>query len=250
MNEQITNEARLSQIVLIFNSMIDSEHFVTDRTGVKMVELIAPRIELNPKQPILKFGDVRKTPLKYCQAELEWYFSQDLSIEKIGKKAKIWKDCACKYGMVNSNYGWCIFSKDNGLQYEHVLDELLEKPESRRAVMIYNRPEMWKDYNVNGRNDFICTFATQHFIRDGELITVVNMRSNDFIFGLFNDWYWQAWVHNSLHHDLQKIKYPDLKIGKVIWIANSLHVYERHFAMIKKMANWILSRIFDKENNG
>lgn len=233
----MTNEQRLAGPIIGLDEARKEGRFVADKTGVKMVELIAPRIELDPRQPLLKFGDVRRTPTKYCAAELEWYLSQDLSVDFIGKKAKIWRDVACDDGFINSNYGYLIFSEENGYQYHHVLTELRKNPESRRAAMVYNRPEIWFDYNLNGRSDWICTFATQHMIRNGELVSVVNMRSNDVIFGFFNDFFWQAWVHDRLHADLKQT-YSDLEPGRIVWVANSFHVYERHFDMLAGMADW------------
>jgi thymidylate synthase len=232
------NELNMARTVLLLDDLRKTESFVTDKTGVRMVELIAPRITLDPEQPLLKFGDVRSTPAKYCMAELEWYLSQDLSIKEIGKAAKIWQHVACKDGFINSNYGWCIFSDDNGNQYKHTLKELLNQDSSRRAAMIYNRPEMWYDYNINGRSDWMCTFATQHMIRDNQLISIVNMRSNDLIYGFFNDFFWQAWVHAKLYNDLKRA-YPDLGRGHIVWLANSMHVYERHFKMLEGMAEWL-----------
>lgn len=233
------NEHALADVIIELADRIRAKKFVTDKTGVKLVEVIGWPIELDPTQPVLEFGTARKTPMKYVNAELAWYLSQDLSVDEIAKHAKIWRDVAAKDGRVNSNYGWCVFNRQNGSQFENCLTELIANPESRRAVMIYNRPSMWQDYNRDGMSDFMCTFATQHMIRDGELVSVVNMRSNDFVFGFFNDFYWQAWVHNHLLHALQREKYPDLKPGQLIWIANSLHVYERHFPMLLKMERWL-----------
>ncbi len=59
-----------------------------------------------------------------------------------------------------------IFSEDNVSQYQNVLQELGENPDSRRANMIYTRPHIWLDYYIDGMNDFICTNSVQYFIRD------------------------------------------------------------------------------------
>lgn len=235
------NEMSIGPIIEELAHKIETNDFVIDKSGVKTVELIAPRLELDPEKMVLEFGDIRKTPEKYVQAELEWYLSKDLKVTEIAKHAKIWNEVASDFGDVNSNYGWCIFSEENYNQYSNVYQELIRNPESRRAVMIYNRPKMWYDYCRDGMSDFMCTFATQHMIRDNgygpRLISVVNMRSNDLIFGFFNDFYWQAWVHNHLLERLQ-IVMPKLKSGRMIWLANSLHVYERHFDMLLKMRDW------------
>lgn len=226
-------EILLKEIFQPLHNLLLTEAFVKDKTGVKMVELIAPRIELDPNQPILDFG-ARKTPMKYAEAELKWYDSQDLSVTEIGKDAQIWLKIADKNGKVNSNYGWCIFSTDNGSQYTSAINQLLEDSESRRSCMIYNRPSMQTDYNKDGMNDFMCTFATQHLIRNKELIYIVMMRSQDAIYGFFNDFYWHCIVYDRMFTQLQK-KYVNLQKGKIVWIANSFHVYERHFDMLNKI---------------
>lgn len=236
----MTNETRLIGVIDALATRLEHEDFVIDKTGVKLVELLGHPVLLDPTQPNLDFG-VRKTPLSYVNAELEWYKSQDLSVVEISKHAKIWADVAARDGTVNSNYGWCIFSDENGRQYEHVVEELRAQASSRRAVMIYNRPSMWYDYNRDGMNDFMCTFATQHFIRGNALCTIVNMRSNDFVFGFFNDFAWQCWVHMQLMESLSDT-YPGLQTGNILWLANSLHVYERHFDMLRKLGRWARSQ--------
>ncbi|MBU1082736.1 MAG: dCMP hydroxymethylase [Spirochaetes bacterium] len=212
---------------------LKEKDFVIDKTGCKIVELIAPRFSLNPAEPFLDFGKARKTPKKYVKAETDWYDSKSLSVDKIGKCAKTWLDIASSSGEINSNYGWCIYSQENYNQFYNCLKELQHNQESRRAVMIYNRPSMWYDYNKEGMNDFMCTFATQHFIRNGALISIVNMRSNDFVYGFFNDFFWQATVHERLRQHLAR--FNPVKIGEIIWLANSLHVYEHHFIMLEKL---------------
>lgn len=219
-----------------FNFLIKNEKFVTDKTGSKMVEIIAPVMTLSSKHPILNLADVKKTNEEYVKQELDWYLSQNLSIIPQMEKIKIWNDVATKDDKkeINSNYGWCIFSEDNGNQYSNCLAELIKNPESRRAVMIYTRPTMWEDYKRNGMSDFICTDGVQCFIRENKLIYIVKQRSCDFVFGFFNDFAWHCYVHSALLKELQ-ITMPKLKRGALMYIPFSLHVYERHFDLIKKI---------------
>jgi thymidylate synthase len=65
-------------------------------------------------------------------------------------------------------------------------------------------------------------------IRDKRLIVVVQMRSNDVVFGYRNDYAWQNYVADQLCDDLQLYREP-----KIIWNVGNLHVYERHFDMVK-----------------
>ena len=202
---------------------LQAESFVVDKTGVKTIEMIGACFEAD--EPSI-FGDVNDD---YIQRELEWYKSQSLYVDDIpGITPAIWKQVASTEGKINSNYGWAIYSEDNGLQYLNVLDELTKNPNSRRAVMIYTRPTMWSDYNHNGMSDFMCTNAVQYMIRDGQLVAVVQMRSNDVVFGYRNDYAWQKYVADQLTKDLGLDVDP-----KIIWNVGNLHVYERHFDKVK-----------------
>jgi len=202
---------------------LQAESFVVDKTGVKTIEMIGACFEAD--EPSI-FGDVNDD---YIQRELEWYKSQSLYVDDIpGITPAIWKQVASTEGKINSNYGWAIYSEDNGLQYLNVFDELTKNPNSRRAVMIYTRPTMWADYNHNGMSDFMCTNAVQYMIRDGQLVAVVQMRSNDVVFGYRNDYAWQKYVADMLTIDLGLDVEP-----KIIWNVGNLHVYERHFDKVK-----------------
>lgn len=197
--------------------------FVTDKTGVKTIEMIGACFEAN--HPSI-FGDVND---EYIERELEWYKSESLYVDDIpGITPAIWKKVASTEGKINSNYGWAIYNHDNGLQYLHVLGDLKLNPNSRRAVMIYTRPTMHNDYNKDGMSDFMCTNAVQYMIRDDQLIAIVQMRSNDVVFGYRNDYAWQSYVANQLSDDLGLKTWP-----KIIWQVGNLHVYERHFDKVK-----------------
>lgn len=205
-----------------FIQELKSQRFVTDKTGVKTIEMIGATFEAD--EPTI-FGKVNQD---YVDRELAWYKSKSLSVYDIPAPVpEIWKQVADENGYINSNYGWCIWSDDNYGQYWKVLNELRENPNSRRAVMIYTRPTMWYDYNFNGMSDFMCTNAVQYMIRDDELIAVVQMRSNDVVFGYRNDFAWQDHVVKLLGSALGITK------TKIIWHVGNLHVYSRHFDLVK-----------------
>lgn len=204
-----------------FRAALAAEHFVIDKTGAKMIELVGDSFLAN--EPAI-FGTVNQ---EYVQHELDWYLSTSLNVNDIpGGPPKIWQQVSDKDGFINSNYGWCIFHPDNGFQYDRTKEELIKNPWSRRAIMIYNRPSMHMDYNLNGMSDFMCTNAVQYLIRDNKLNAVVQMRSNDVVFGYKNDYAWQKFVLDKLAADLE------VDPGKIIWNAGSLHVYERHFKLV------------------
>lgn len=171
---------------------------------------------------------IREPNLEYFFRELQWYLNKSLNINDIPEGApKMWKTCADKNGFINSNYGWCIFSEENGNQYKNCLIKLQEDPHTREAIMIYNRPSMHTDYNSNGMHDFMCCQNMQYFINEIDdekyLDCIANFRSNDAVFGFNNDALWAKYIQQRLAKDLQ------VNAGKLYWNAGSLHVYERHF---------------------
>lgn len=217
----------VSNIRNIFKEKLKMEDFVIDKTGVKTVEIINAAFFAN--EPSI-FGTVNQD---YVQRELEWYKSMSLNVNDIpGGPPEIWKMVANPNGYINSNYGWCIYSQQNGNQYQNVLNELTKNPLSRRATMIYNRPSMHDDYNKGGMSDFMCTNAVQYLIRNNKLNALVYMRSNDAVFGYKNDYAWQKHVLEELVTDLRNEWLETLEIGDIYWNVASLHVYERHFKFI------------------
>lgn len=204
-----------------FVALYQEGEFVTDKSGGKVLEIVGATFIADEE---LIFGAVNED---YVKRELGWYRSKSLYVSDIpGGAPKIWQQVACKNGRINSNYGWCIWSKENGNQYDNVVAELKKNPDSRRAVMIYTRPNMWNDYNENGRSDFMCTNAVQYILRNGKLNAIVQMRSNDAWAGYRNDFYWQKHVLSCVAEDI------DYAVGDIHWCVGSLHLYDRQFYLV------------------
>ena len=203
----------------------DEYAMTTDKTGVKCLELIGASFYAN--EPAI-FGEPN---IEYIKKEIDWYESGSLNINDIYGPDRpppdAWKYAADPDGFINSNYGHLIYSSKYRSQYNKVLNELSTSPDGRRAIMIYNRPQIWDEYNENGMSDFICTNAVAYYIRNGRLDCCVQMRSNDVVFGYKNDYAWQQYVLHNLAAVL------NLEPGKMIWQVQNLHVYERHFDLVK-----------------
>ena len=201
------------------------------------VELIARKLQLDPYAPYIYIDKNFQTPKKYVKAELDWYKSMDLSI--IGHEGiesnPTWQSCCTKDEKkeINSNYGWCVFSEENGSQYDNCLEVLKKDKTTRNAIIMYNRPEIYKDYKRDGMHDMICTFMSHFFIRNNRLYMIHNMRSNDVRYGFIcSDLAWNCFVYQNMYEDL-KSTYPDLEVGTIIWTSDSMHLYSRHFEDLK-----------------
>ena len=219
----------------IANTFIDklkNKEFTTDKTGCNTIEILGASFIAD--SPAI-FGTPNQ---EYIDAEIEWYNSRSTNINKLaeiyGKSPAAWQYSANDYGEINSNYGHLIFSKKFHKQYQQVLKELGEvNPDSRRASMIYQRPSIWREFKEDGKNDFICTNTVTYYIRDEQLHCVVQMRSNDVVYGYRNDYAWQKYVLDKLEKDLYFGGHPLKSGGKIYWQVQNLHVYERHFDLVK-----------------
>lgn len=222
-----------------FIEELKNENFTVDRSGQKTIELIGA--SFNADENAI-FGEPNSG---YIDAELNWYLSCSTNIYDIyvdRDPPKAWEYSANRHGEINSNYGHLIYSDKYFRQYDMVLDELLANMDTRRASMIYTRPSIWMEYNENNKNDFICTNSVTYYIRNGAIHAVVQMRSNDVVFGYKNDYAWQRYVLENLVKDynycyLESAADADyrkeMEVGNITWQVQNLHVYERHFDLVR-----------------
>lgn len=202
---------------------------------------------------------VRKTKEPYQSNELHWFISQSRNVEDLksfaGFTPKIWEEIAEIDGTVNSNYGWCCLSKENGSQFWNAMKHLELDRNSRRAIMIYNRPTMHEDWIANRgnnnlrwqykeseeykklRGDFMCCQNNHFIIRGNKLLMTVHMRSLDAVFGYNADYIWFDFIFDKAVQYLKKT-YPELERGDMVIYADSVHVYERHYEDLEKEATF------------
>lgn len=168
----------------------------------------------------------RKFNYKYNLAELLWYLSWDLKTDFIGQYAKLWTKIADSEWNINSNYGYLMFEKNlfDTTQYDWILNTLKKDKSSRQAIGYYG----WPQYQYVGNLDMVCTSYNHVFIRDNQIHMISSMRSNDLFYWFCFDVVWFGLILQSLRLDLLET-YPDLKLGKLYYNADSLHIYDRHY---------------------
>lgn len=178
-------------------------------------------------------NEVRSSKVDYISKELLWYFSGNNTSEFIGKYAKMWDSLKNPDGTVNSAYGFRIFNIKNkaGLsQIDWVLESLKRDKHSRQAYLLFTD----NNIQVFENKDIICTLYVIFHIRNNRLFMTVQMRSNDVIYGLPNDFAFFSVLHQYVHLKL-KDTYSGLKIGSYTHFANSSHIYEKHFDVLEQM---------------
>lgn len=202
---------------MFLNAYADGSHRVGGTIELEGVSFVAD-------EPAI-FGE----PNEYIDRELAWYLSMSRYVDDIpGSVPKIWRQVSSRHGRINSNYGWCVFSHENGDQVRNVIDAISKDNDTRQAVAIYTRPSMHSDAFDDGMHDFICTNTVTYHLRDGKVNAVVNMRSNDAVYGYKNDFAWQKFMLEYVVGALSDSG-TRCSTGTMIWQAASLHIYERHW---------------------
>lgn len=168
----------------------------------------------------------RNISLNYITGELLWYWSGRNDLEFINHFSKFWNKISDDGVTSNSAYGYILQKKHGFNQIETIIDLLKQDPTSRRAVVNFNVPN--KD--VATTKDEICTVCLHFRIEDDKLNCTCVMRSNDVVFGLTYD----------LSFFILLQKYVALKLGvgfgSYTHIAFSMHVYERDWDLVNKIA--------------
>lgn len=170
----------------------------------------------------------RNYPLSYAKREFQWYLNSDPFDDRICKHAKTWSKIQQDTGEIFSNYGYYWFNPEyiHGMSgIEWVIETLKQDPDSRQAYIPMN--------NVNhifmGNKDVVCSKGPQFRIINGALHIQVSFRSSDAVYGLGTDLptYWWLWEMVALGLNIPR--------GMMVFEANSLHIYEKHWGMVNRV---------------
>lgn len=170
----------------------------------------------------------RNLKLQYIKNEFLWYLKGDKFDQSILEHASLWKKLVNSDGSINSNYGQYVFGDSR--QFDDVIKTLINDQDSRRASIVILADRHLKMET----NDVPCTYSLNFRIRNGRVNMTVHMRSQDAIFGMGNDAPTFSFIHEMIYNALLE-KYPSLELGEYCHVADSFHVYERHFEMLKKI---------------
>lgn len=217
----------------LLHDLAYSPEYITKPRDMAIKENCDVAIVLEDPTSCLYTNPVRSSQFKYIAAEFLWYFMGRNDVEWISKYAKFWEHIQNPDGTVNSSYGNLLFTRKNehGLsQYEWALQSLVKDKDTRQAVLHFNLPV----HQSFDNKDFVCTMYGIFQIRDNRLNFTIHMRSNDAILGLPTDIAFFATLQMQMLNHL-KDNYPTLELGTYTHIANSLHIYERHFDIVDRM---------------
>jgi thymidylate synthase len=230
------------------------EHgLVAHPRGTTTRELLNYNVTLrDPRNRVITFP-ARRVSTKYLLGEFIWYLGGSNDPAGILPYAKFWdgirnsgSEEGYYTGTINSNYGNRLFghcdlpafsawdhrgnSTGSLSQWNMVASQLVADKDCRQAIMNIHVPS---DRHA-GNKDVACTLTLQWLIRNDKLHLIVNMRSNDVIFGFTNDVFQFTMLQEAMMLELRQT-YPELQLGFYFHNAGSMHIYDRHFEMAQKI---------------
>jgi thymidylate synthase len=180
----------------------------------------------------------RKADYGFAVGEFLWYARGADDLESMLYYNRRMGDFSDDGKTLNSAYGKRIFNTLHEVpgypgsfyvQWDGIRQELRLNPDSRRAVItIMNAMDVGKAISC-GTKDVPCTLSLQFLIRDGRLDMIVNMRSNDVIWGLTYDVFSFTLLQEMMAMEL------GVKLGRYHHHAGSMHIYSRHFEMCERI---------------
>jgi thymidylate synthase len=197
----------------------------------------------NPLKNVISHP-VRDLNYGFMVGELLWILEGKNNLD-ITHYNSVWGNFTDDGETLNGAYGQRIF-KWNGYdvdtdkkviidQFELAYQQLKKDPQTRQASIVLFNPA--RDYKST--KDKPCTNLLRFTIRDGKLNMLTMMRSNDIWWGypydVFNFTMLQAIMASKL----------GIEVGKYTHIADSLHIYERHFEIGEEMVNTKNNNIYE-----
>ena len=215
----------------IYRRIHQQGHIVDSRSSglsPKVIEVENFNYVLPPYVRFPSFAP-RNLSISYIKEEFKWYLKGDLYDLSICDKAAIWKSIVYQ-DKLNSNYGYYAFQREGGFSW--CLDELAREKYSRRAyITILDHTHL-----VPETKDVPCTECLGFRIRDNHLNMSVRMRSQDMIYGFGNDAPAFSFIHEMIYNALLLV-YPDLQLGEYHHVADSAHIYEKHWNLLEKLVD-------------
>lgn len=183
----------------------------------------------------------------WVRRELDWFRSgSDRLIDMEPPVPALFEACAGTDGRVNSAYGHILFHPDvvgGQSLYQRILRTFQnEGYGTRHAVAIISDRDVHRLHRLNGRNDFICTNALNVMIdENNHLHIIAQMRSMDAVFGYRADYSMWDDLMALLLGDLAEMNKDgreDAEVvrGDIIFQVANLHVYPRHFDLLRDTA--------------
>jgi thymidylate synthase len=210
-----------------FDNLLQSDLHAAPR-GLPTQELLGQTFTLlNPRARMIN-APARRWSLPLAIGEFCWHASASTDVDALAYYAPRWRAFTEDGQTIRGScYGQRIFGRNaNGLScWDALISLLRQDPQSRRAIIDLSGTDRLSPAAV----DVSCTSTFQVLVRNGRLHAIVQMRSNDAVWGLPYD----VFLFTMLQEMLTELL--GLELGTYIHGAGSLHLYERHTELAQRV---------------
>lgn len=196
--------------------------------GLPTYELLGQTFSLTHPRARILLSPARRWHLPLAIGEFCWHAAASDEVDALAYYAPRWRAFAEDGQTIRGScYGQRIFGRasDGRSRWDALLGLLREDPASRRAVIDLSGGGKCEAQAV----DVSCTSTMQVLIRNGLLHLIVQMRSNDVVWGLPYDVFLFTMIQELLAQTL------GLELGAYVHGAGSLHLYERHLDLARRV---------------
>lgn len=194
--------------------------------GLKSKEMLNVSLEIkNPKKRVIS-NPIRKISLPFAFGELLWYLNGKNDLETMEYYSRMMGKFSDDGKTLNSAYGYRMFGDHPQIgfnQWKEVVERLREDRDSRQAIIHLHTP------NNKPTKDEVCTLSLQFLIREDRLDMVVNMRSNDIVWGFTYDVFNFTTFQELMANELQ------VEVGTYYHNAASMHIYEKDYYLLESL---------------
>lgn len=176
----------------------------------------------------IKMGEIitlssRKMNYKFMFDEAAWIVGGNNLVAMVNKNMKKYENFSDDSYFMNGAYGPKFID-----QIPYILQILGKDEDSRQAVV-----NIWREKPGESK-DIPCTLNLQFLIRNNKIEAVVNMRSNDIIWGFCYDVFTFSCMTQYIRLLLNKMYNKKYELGNLHLSAGSVHIYSDYW-------NWLES---------
>lgn len=212
----------MKQYLGLMRDILDNGSRKTDRTGTGTLSVFGRqlRFDLSDGFPLVT---TKKLHLRSIIYELLWFLRGDTNIKFLNDNGvTIWDEWADEKGELGPVYGhqWRSWPAPDGRsidQISQVLDQIKQKPDSRRHIVT-----AWNPAEVDKMALPPCHALFQFYVADGKLSCQLYQRSADYFLGV---------PFNIASYALLTYMFAqqcDLEPGDFVWTGGDVHLYTNH----------------------
>lgn len=217
----------MKQYLDLMKDILETGTAKTDRTGTGTLSVFGRqlRFDLSKGFPLLT---TKKLHTRSIFIELLWFLKGDTNIKYLHDHGvTIWDEWADENGDLGPVYGhqwrsWPTSSGDTIDQITNVLNQIKQKPDSRRHIV-----SAWNPAEVDKMALPPCHALFQFYVADGKLSCQLYQRSADYFLGVpFNIASYALLTHMVAQQ-------CDLLPGEFVWTGGDTHLYTNHLEQAK-----------------